>query len=64
MHTMFRLVVQSRDHHPWGVYSGTSRLYVLQCRETEADPWKTLPVVDFDKLSDAEKKEIASSATV
>lgn len=62
--TEFRLVVQAEQQHLHGDYSGTERRYVLQYRFIEDffdPPWRTLPVVNFDQLTDAEQCEIRTA---
>jgi len=45
----FRLIVQSRSHHPWGVYSGTTNCYSLETRKP-GEQWQAVPVVFFEDL--------------
>lgn len=53
----FRLVVQARENHPGGIYSGTDRKYVLQVKVDGERRWRTCPVVDWDTLTPEEKIE-------
>lgn len=57
----FRLVLQAERKYLHGDYTGTERRYVLQYRIIDDFfdlPWKTLPVVNFDHLTEAEQSEI------
>jgi hypothetical protein len=56
----FRLVCQARENHPHGVYSGTDRKYVLQCRQSDQERWQTVPIADWDELPRQEQDDIAS----
>jgi hypothetical protein len=57
----FRLVCQSRHHHPHGIYSGTTNCYALQVRE-KGGKWQTFQAVNYDDLPEDERIEIARSA--
>lgn len=60
--TEYRLVVQTSENRPWGVYSSTDRRYFLQTRNTEASlVWRTIPVIHFETLSKEEKAEIVKA---
>ena len=50
-----RLIYQANEHHPWGVYSGTTIRYCLQHRENETARWQTAPCLDYVDLSEADR---------
>jgi hypothetical protein len=52
-----RLIIDSHANHPWGVYSGTDRIYILQIKINDG-PWQTTPIIEFRELPEAEKAEL------
>ena len=51
----FRLVVDRRITHP---HLGATTVTLLQTRESESHPWKTVPIVNYTDLCEVEQNEI------